>query len=60
MNKSKLCKSALKVNQNSLEVAQNLSFIPLLGFRNGQIELVAEGLSVLEDQVGSKTYLLGY
>jgi len=60
MNKIKLCKSALKINQNNIEVAQNFTFVPLLDFRDGQLSIVLEGLSVLQDQCWGKTYLVGY
>lgn len=60
MLKSKLKKSALRTNQNSSEVAQQLNFLPLVRLKEGRAEVQREGAELLENQCQGKSFLVGY
>lgn len=54
----KYTKSILKTNPNSKELADLLTFIPLLQIDKGKITINAQGLKVVETQVGGRVHLV--
>lgn len=54
----KYTKSILKTNPNSKELADLLTFVPLVQIDKGKVTINPQGLKIVETQVGGKVHLV--